>query len=565
MSRRLRCAIYTRKSTEDGLDQDFNSLDAQREACEAYIASQAGEGWRLIRTGYDDAAYSGGTMVRPALQRLLADIAAGKVDTIVVYKVDRLTRSLADFARIVELFDAHDVSFVSITQQFNTTTSMGRLTLNMLLSFAQFEREVTGERIRDKIAASKRKGMWMGGVVPLGYDVIDRKLIVNETEAETVRTVYQLYLQHANVRLVKEVVDRHGLRTKLRKPNNGRRKGGELFTRGHIYKLLSTPTYVGEVAHKGERYPGEHEAIIDRRTWDAVQEQLRHNAVARHCNSNAKVPSLLAGLLFDEDGNRMAPSHASKAGRRYRYYISKTAKGETPDRDAGWRLPAPMIEGAVLNGIQSFLGDKLRLTDALHLAGGGIKGTLAEASRLGGRVLEAGPADQRSVLLDVVERIETGRDRITMVLRTRSLSKLLGQGDLDEAGNNAAAPVEDKLRLELPVKLKRCGVEMKLVITDERERPLAPNPHLIKAVAQGRHWFAQLRGGDVQSVRDLADRVGVNQGDVSRTLPLGLLAPDIVEAILSGRQPVELTAKRLKRTRDLPMSWAEQRRALGFT
>ncbi len=240
MSRsRLRCSIYTRKSTDEGLDQDFNSLDAQREACEAYIASQVGEGWRLIKSRYDDGAYSGATMDRPALQRLLADINAGKVDTVVVYKVDRLTRSLIDFARIVELFDANNVSFVSITQQFNTTTSMGRLTLNMLLSFAQFEREVTGERIRDKIAASKRKGMWMGGVVPLGYDVIDRKLIINEAEAETVRTLFRLYLNHANVRLVKQDADQLGLTTKSRKPAKGRRQGGKPFTRGHIYKLLA--------------------------------------------------------------------------------------------------------------------------------------------------------------------------------------------------------------------------------------------------------------------------------------------------------------------------------------
>ncbi len=274
MSRRLRCAIYTRKSTDEGLDQAFNSLDAQREACEAYIASQAGEGWRLIRTRYDDGAYSGGTMDRPALQNLLADIGTGKVDTIVVYKVDRLTRSLADFARIVELFDTNNVSFVSITQQFNTTTSMGRLTLNMLLSFAQFEREVTGERIRDKIAASKRKGMWMGGVVPLGYDVVDRKLIVNAAEAETVRALFRLYLQHGSVRLVKNEADRRGLRTKRRRPQNGARRGGEPFTPGHIYKLLANPIYIGKIVHKGERHDGEHSAIIDRETWDSVQEQL---------------------------------------------------------------------------------------------------------------------------------------------------------------------------------------------------------------------------------------------------------------------------------------------------
>ncbi|GBF25454.1 DNA-invertase hin [bacterium MnTg02] len=564
MSRhRLRCAIYTRKSTEDGLEQDFNSLDAQREACEAYIASQAGEGWHLIRTRYDDGAYSGGTMDRPALRRLLADIQAGKVDTVVVYKVDRLTRSLADFARIVEHFDANDVSFVSITQAFNTTTSMGRLTLNMLLSFAQFEREVTGERIRDKIAASKRKGMWMGGVVPLGYDVIDRKLIINETEAETVRMLFRLYLQHANVRLVKEEADRRGLRTKLRKSNSGRRKGGEPFTRGHIYKLLANPIYVGEIGHKGERHAGEHEAIITK-TWDAVQEQLGRNAVVRHRNSNAKSPSLLAGILFDEDGNRMAPSHASKAGRRYRYYVSRPATGKSPDADTGWRLPAPMIEAAVLNGICSFLGDGLRLSEALHLAGRRMKLKLSEASRLGNRILEAGPADQRSFLLDMVDRIEIGQDRVSIVLHTQRMCKILSHGDTDNADVKTAAQGEHKFKLDLPVRLRRRGVEMKLVITDERQRPPVPDPHLIAAVAQGRYWFTQIRGGEVQSVRDLAENHGVNQGDVSRILPLGLLAPDIVEAILAGRQPIEMTASRLKRIRDLPVLWAEQRRVLGF-
>ncbi len=335
--------------------------------------------------------------------------------------------------------------------------------------------------------------------------------------------------------------------------------------RGHIYKLLANPIYIGEVAHKGERYAGEHEAIIDRKTWDAVQEQLGHNAIVRHRNSNAMIPSLLAGLLFDDEGNRMSPSHASKAGRRYRYYISKTATGDSPGGDTGWRLTAPMIEGAVLDGIRSFLREKLHLTAALYLEGGGIKGTLAEASRLGDRILEAGPADQRSFLLDVVERIETGRERVTIILQARSLHRMLGQGDLDKVGNMTAAPLENELRLDLPVKFKRCGVETKLVITDDRARPPAPNPHLIKAVAQGRYWFTQIRGGDVQSIRDLAARIGVNQGDISRILPLGLLAPDIVEAILSGRQPVDLTAKRLKRTRDLPLSWTEQRRVLGFT
>jgi DNA invertase Pin-like site-specific DNA recombinase len=560
----LRCAIYTRKSTEEGLEQDFNSLDAQREACEAYIASQAGEGWRLIGTRYDDGAYSGGTMERPALQRLLADIDAGKIDTVVVYKVDRLTRSLADFTRIVELFDANDVSFVSITQQFNTTTSMGRLTLNMLLSFAQFEREVTGERIRDKIAASKRKGMWMGGVVPLGYDVIDRKLIINEAEAETVRTLFRLYLQHANVRLVKEEADKMDLRTKSRKPNNGRRRGGEPFTPGHIYKLLSNPIYVGEIVHKGVRHPGEHDGIIDRETWNAVQEQLGRNAVVRRRASNVKASSLLAGLLFDEEGNRIAPSHASKTGRRYRYYVSKPATGKLLAADSRWRLPAPMIEDAVLDGICSFLRDRLRLIEALRLTGGHMKGKLAKASRLSNRMIDARPADQRTFLLDVVKRIEMRRDRVSIILRTQNLRAILGNGAPDNKEAKTEMQERNEFALDLPVRFRRRGVEMKLVITDERKRPPAPDPHLIAAVAKGRHWFAQLRDGEVQSVRDLAECHGVNQGDVSRILPLGLLAPDIIEAILAGRQPIEMTAKRLKRIRDLPVSWAEQRRILGF-
>ena len=562
---RLRCAIYTRKSTEEGLDQDFNSLDAQREACEAYIASQAGEGWRLIKARYDDGAYSGGTMDRPALQRLLAEIGARKVDTIVVYKVDRLTRSLADFARIVELFDTRGVSFVSVTQQFNTTTSMGRLTLNMLLSFAQFEREVTGERIRDKIAASKRRGMWMGGVVPLGYDVIDRKLIINAAEAETVRTLFRLYLQHANVRLVKEEADKMDLRTKSRKPNNGRRHGGEPFTPGHIYKLLSKPIYLGEIVHKSVRYPGEHDGIIDRETWDAVQEQLGRNAVVRHRASNAKAPSLLAGMLFDEGGNRMVPSHASKAGRRYRYYVSKPATGQSLGTDTPWRLPAPAIEDAVLGAIRSFLCDKLRLTEALRLTGGRMKGKLFEASRLGNRILNSGPVDQRTFLLEVVKSIEVRRDRVSIILRSQILRRILDHGAPDNEEAKTETRGKNEFLLDLPARFKRRSVEMKLVITDERERPPAPDPHLIAAVAQGRQWFAQIRGGEVRSVRDLAERHGVNQGDVSRILPLGLLAPDIVEAILAGRQPIELTAKRLKRTRDLPVSWAEQRRVLGFT
>src|SRR6516162_7142346 len=319
---RKRCAIYTRKSSEEGLEQEFNSLEAQREACEAFIRSQRNEGWVLARTHYDDGGFSGGTLERPALQCLLADIRAGRIDIVVVYKVDRLTRSLADFARLVEVFDAQGVSFVSVTQQFNTTSSMGRLTLNVLLSFAQFERAVTGERIRDKIAASKQKGMWMGGNVPLGYDARERTLIINPAEAETVRRIFVLYLELGCVRRVKEAADQLGLRTKRSTTANGGERGGKLLSRGHIYRLLSNPIYAGQISHKGRLYPGQHPALIDAETWSAMQDQLAARARRHGSKVAAAEPSLLAGMLTDGHGMRFTPSHAVKSGRRYRYYVS---------------------------------------------------------------------------------------------------------------------------------------------------------------------------------------------------------------------------------------------------
>jgi DNA invertase Pin-like site-specific DNA recombinase len=311
----LRCAIYTRKSTDEGLEQEFNSLDAQREACEAYIKSQKHEGWKLLPQHYDDGGYSGGSMDRPALKKLLGEVEAGRVDIIVVYKVDRLSRALSDFARMVELFDKHKVSFVSVTQQFNTTTSMGRLTLNVLLSFAQFEREVTAERIRDKIAASKKKGMWMGSPPPLGYDVQDKKLVINESEAETVRTLFDLYLDLGSVRALKEEADRRGIRTKHRP--NSKNPGNKPFSRGNLYILLNNPLYVSEVRHKAETYPGQHDAIIDRETWIAVQDRLADNAASRRRPTNEKSSHLLTGLLFDETGDRLVPTHTNKKGVRF--------------------------------------------------------------------------------------------------------------------------------------------------------------------------------------------------------------------------------------------------------
>jgi DNA invertase Pin-like site-specific DNA recombinase len=408
-----RCAIYTRKSSEEGLEQDFNSLHAQREACEAFIKSQAGEGWRLVKAAYDDGGLSGGTMERPALQRLLADISEGLIDVVVVYKVDRLTRSLTDFAKMVEVFDARGVSFVAVTQQFNTTTSMGRLTLNVLLSFAQFEREVTGERIRDKIAASKQKGMWMGGLVPIGYDAIDRRLVVNQAEAETVREIFRCYLELGSVRFLMEDLNRRGIRSKVRVAKNGKRAGGSLFFRGALYGLLSNPIYIGEIRHKGIHHPGLHGPIVDRDLWDSTQLMLRSHAATDAPRARKSAPSPLTGKLFDDSGQSLTLSHAVKRERRYRYYVSRNLINGTPvSGRSGWRLPAPEIERTVAAAASTMLGDEAAIADAalaLGLAEHQLPSLFSLAAAWMNRLqseVEVGPA--LNALVDRVDLINTG-------------------------------------------------------------------------------------------------------------------------------------------------------------
>src|ERR1700738_4672974 len=362
----LRCAVYTRKPSEEGLEQEFNSLHAQREACEAFIRSQRHEGWSCLPQAYDDGGRSGGNMERPALQQLLAEIREGKVDVVVVYKIDRLTRSLTDFAKIVEIFDAKGVSFVSVTQQFNTTTSMGRLTLNVLLSFAQFEREVTGERIRDKIAASKKKGMWMGGVPPLGYQCRDHKLIVVPGEAETVQHIFRRYAALGSVRLLQQARDATGVRSKSWISTAGRRWGGKPLARGALYLMLRNRIYRGQIVHKEQYYPGEHEPIIDEPLWEEVQAKLAANAVERATGERVLSPSLLAGLLYDDQGHRMTPSHAVKKGMRYRYYVSQPLICQTREAaPEGLRIAAAEIERIVLSRIGELIADPGRLADAL--------------------------------------------------------------------------------------------------------------------------------------------------------------------------------------------------------
>ena len=407
--KRLNCAIYTRKSSDEGLEKEFNSLDAQREACEAFIISQKHAGWVAVRDLYDDGGLSGGTMERPALQRLLTDIESGKVQIVVVYKVDRLTRSLADFAKIVDVLDAHSASFVSVTQQFNTTTSMGRLTLNMLLSFAQFEREIAGERIRDKIAASKAKGMWMGGNVPLGYDVRDRKLIVNDAEAETVRLIFRRYAELGSVRTLTEELAGLGIVSKRRQGAGGVLAGGNRFSRGALYTLLQNPIYRGEIGHKGKVYPGQHEAIIDAELWQVVQAKLAGNRQARAIGATAEEPSLLAGLIVDGSGQRMTPTHAVKKGRRYRYYVSSALiTGTRTPYDNGLRAPAGDVEALVLDRLRKYLASEQDVSEAISIIvvdAVTLRSALAKAVELSSSWAALPSLKVRELVRTIVERV----------------------------------------------------------------------------------------------------------------------------------------------------------------
>ena len=421
-----RCAIYTRKSSEEGLEQEFNSLHAQREACEAFIKSQAGEGWRLIRAHYDDGGLSGATMERPALQRLMADIDKGLVDAVVVYKVDRLTRSLADFAKMVEVFDARGVSFVAVTQQFNTTTSMGRLTLNVLLSFAQFEREVTGERIRDKIAASKRKGIWMGGLVPLGYEVRERQLVINDAEATTVRHIFTRYCELGSVRLLKEELDRNGVRSKVRVSKDGVESGGQAFSRGALYTLLRNPIYVGEIRHKGVCHPGQHAPIVNRAIWDNVATLLLEHSTGSGARNSATKSCVLIGKLFDESGEGLTPSHAVKGDRRYRYYISRSLmKGPAARVDGGWRLPAAEIEPSIAAAAQNILDDQQTVISATEEAGldsSRIAPLLKSAAAWSARV----KVEQDKALSSLIGRVDFGQEgmRLSITLPLSRFDRL---------------------------------------------------------------------------------------------------------------------------------------------
>lgn len=511
-----RCAIYTRVSTDAGLDQDFNSLDAQREAAEAYIKSQAHEGWTLVDTTYADGGFSGGSLVRPALQKLLDDIRAGRIDTILVYKVDRLTRSLADFAKLVELFDAHGVSFVSITQAFNTTSSMGRLTLNVLLSFAQFEREVTAERIRDKITASKKNGIWMGGPVSLGYRVENRRLHIVEEEAATVRMIFQQYLKLRSLVSLVEKLRKDGIRTRLRK-HGAKKVGGIAFTLGPLTYLLKNRIYLGEIVHKEKCYPGEHAPLLDKALFDAVQSMLMTNCVARKRSAGTS-PAILTGKLFDDAGNLMTPRHAQKGAKRYYYYTSRAfIEGRKEEAGSIARVAANDVEPHVIHALRHIILPQ-----------------------------PAGPLDDKSIIEEMLERVTVTQG--ALLVRGKETS---GQGSTE---------------LTIPWRRRPSKVSREILLAAPDRDDLRPiksreRKALVRAIAHGRMWLKELSTGKAASVDVIATREQRSTRSVNMALGLAFLAPDIVAAAIDGTLPRGIGLTDLY---DLPPLWAAQRERLAI-
>lgn len=545
--KRVRCAIYTRKSSEEGLEQDFNSLDAQREACAAYVLSQASEGWQLIPENYDDGGLSGGTLERPALQRLLADVAEGRIDIIVVYKVDRLSRSLFDFAKLVEAFEKTGTSFVSVTQSFNTTTSMGRLTLNMLLSFAQFEREVTAERIRDKLAASKAKGMWMGGTPPIGYRADGRSLAIVDAEAATVRTIYARYRELGTVRLLADWLSERKIRSPLRTTGTGRTYGNAPFSRGQLYRILRSPIYAGDIPHKDKVYPGNHAAIIDRETWDAVQRQLDDHVQGDGTRVRAVAPSLLAGLIVDASGQPLQAAHTSKksaAGNvRYRYYVSGTEQHSL-------RIPAREIEQVVAQETARLFDDAFNLADraGLDLASTNLRQLEDTCTDIAHNLRKRSPEPLRTL----VTRVQVVDDRIVISLDANAISAALSMPQVGEAPSS--------IDIAVPSRLTRTGRALRLVNVDRMaaDNPEA-DPGLVAILARGRRWWGVLAQGEI-TIDELSKIEAVTASYMTRTVRLAFMAPDVVAAALEGRLKAGITGRSVINAGALPESWPQQRR-----
>jgi site-specific DNA recombinase len=545
----LRCAIYTRVSTENGLEQEFNSLDNQREASEAYVKSQAHEGWRLIQIRYDDGGYSGGSMDRPALKALLDDVRARRIDVIVVYKVDRLTRSLADFAKLVELFDEYAVSFISVTQSFNTTTSMGRLTLNMLLSFAQFEREITGERIRDKVAASKRRGIWMGGAVPLGYRVEDRALHVVDDQAAMVRELFRRYLEVGSVVRLKVVLDSENVRLPPRILGTGRKTGGGLISRGHIYHILSNPNYTGRLRHKGQLHDGLHAAIVDQDAWDRAQGQLTDQTQTRSKARSRDTQSFLAGKLYDDRGHKMTPSHAAKGGKRWRYYVSQARlKGRAPEAGSLARVPATEIESQVSDAVIANLRFDRDSIDGRvwRLAVGSSRKVIDSLATKGGPNSER-PSDD--VVRDAIERVTIAETEIKI--------QLSGAAITEGADRMLVIP------WTRPSPFRRREIIQGEGASASTIRPMRVRARAVflNALRNAHRWLDELARDSARSVETIAEREGKSERSIRMTLSLAFVAPPIVAAAIEGRLPRGFGVKRLM---DLPMIWSEQWIALGL-
>ncbi|TKT70287.1 recombinase family protein [Afipia massiliensis] len=503
----LRCAIYTRKSTEHGLELEFNSLDAQREACESYIKSQASLGWKALPQLYDDPAFSGGNLERPALQRLLKDIDAGKVDVVVVYKIDRLTRSLADFAKLVEAFDARSISFVAVTQQFNTTTSMGRLTLNVLLSFAQFERELSSERVRDKVAASRRKGKWTGGTVPLGYEARDKKLVINPAEAETVRIIFRRYVELQSFGRLVTDLDKRGIVTKRRNTKVKKFNGGIPFTYGPLAHFLKNRIYLGETGHGGKWYPGEHKPIVDRKTFDKVQELLAAGVNKRRVKRSDS-GALLIGKLFDDRGNAMSPSFSSKNGARYRFYVSSAIlRGRKTAAGSVARVSATDIEQTLINALRQ----RLKIDQAV-----------LDADIIGAYVARA-ELSSRAVKINTTPAAKIRSNKLSIPWQVRKPS--------------SASVVE---------------------ANDERQ----PDAKLVQAIVRAHAWLRDLQNMKFDTAEALAASVKLHPKLVRQELRYAFLAPAIKEAILTGDQPSALSLARIPK--NLPLAWSKQCRTLGF-
>jgi len=549
------CAIYTRKSSEEGLEQDFNSLDAQREACEAYVLSQRHEGWRTIPTRYDDGGYSGGNMDRPALKRLLEDIEQKKIKVVVVYKVDRLTRSLADFAKIVEQFDTKGVSFVSVTQQFNTTSSMGCLTLNVLLSFAQFEREVTGERIRDKIAASKQKGMWMGGGHPMGYIGKDRTLVIDEKNADLIRYIYKRYLALGSVRKLKEELDANCIRTPERVRNSGKAYGGREFSKGHLYIILSNPIYSGQIAHKDKTYPGKHPAIIPQDLWNAVQAKMAENRKGYKKKRSVPSASLLTGRLYDSQGHRLISSHSQKQSRRYRYYVSEPLITDCRDKAPhGLRLPAQELESTVIDSLCDWLNDANAILDALQSSPEDIQAIQSQCHHLAEQIENDMP-ERYQIVRQLIKQVTVHPEYLQIDIDPTILQNQKSEDKRDS---------EATVTLRVPVQVRRCGYAIRLLIAGSETIRKAPDPRLIRQIAKAHDWFGRLTSGKAKSIKDIAVAEGVTNSYVRKIIHRAFLAPDIVRAILNGTQPPELNLELLRKFIPLPIDWNEQRRLLGF-